>query len=77
MSVTMQSLGLDKLSQEERLRLGWELVDSVEEDHMGLTAEQWAEVDRRREEFKRDPSTAVEGAKFMSELLRSTAAMRR
>jgi putative addiction module component (TIGR02574 family) len=54
---TMQKLGLDKLSVEERLSLIGELWDSVLDgrDDVELTPEQEAELDRRLDLQEADP----------------------
>ena len=57
MTSTMQRLGLNGLSQEDRLVLAEELWDSVAEEVAtdGLTAEQEAELDRRLAAADADP----------------------
>ena len=79
MDVTMHSLGLDKLPEEDRLRLAQELWESVPhaEDDEDMTAEQWAEIDRRLADDDANPDRAVDGPTFMAEMRRSTAAMKR
>ena len=51
---------LFELSEEERIELGQELLDSAQADELPiLTDEQKAEIDRRIEEHERDPSAAI------------------
>ena len=75
----MHSLGLDKLPEEDRLRLAQQLWQSVphQEDDEDTTAEQWAEMDRRLADDDANPDTAVDGPTFMAEMRRSTTAMKR
>jgi putative addiction module component (TIGR02574 family) len=50
-----------ELPPEERLRLGYDLIESVPEadDDFELTEEQKAEIERRMAEHERDPSSAI------------------
>ncbi|HWC91596.1 MAG TPA: addiction module protein [Pseudolabrys sp.] len=51
---------LFELSEDERIELGQELLDSAHAEELPpLTAEQKAEIDRRIEEHERDPSSAI------------------
>lgn len=67
MSVTIQSLGLDKLPQEDRLRLAQDLIQSVAPDDE-LTAEQWAEIEIRLAQHQADPTSALDGQMLMAAL---------
>lgn len=58
MSASLKTLGIEKLSVEERIALVEALWDSIAED-TPLTEPQRAELDRRLEEHKRDPSDVV------------------
>lgn len=55
MSATLQSLGLDKLTVEERLALIGELWESLDADQPALTDAQKADLDRRLAAFHADP----------------------
>jgi putative addiction module component (TIGR02574 family) len=61
MSVTIASLGLDKLSREERLALVQELWDSIaaESAQCRLTDAQKAELLRRADEADAHPETGI------------------
>jgi putative addiction module component (TIGR02574 family) len=49
-----------KLPEAERREIVHELLESLEESDLPpLTPEQMAEIDRRIEEHRRDPSTAI------------------
>ena len=58
MSASLKSLGIEKLSVEERLSLVEELWDSIAEA-TPLTDAQRAELDRRLEEHKSNPNDVV------------------
>ncbi len=58
MSATLKSLGIEKLTIEERIALVEELWDSIAES-TPLTDAQRAELDRRLEEHRRDPNDVV------------------
>ncbi len=58
MSASLKSLGIEKLSLEERLVLVEELWDSIAEA-TPLTEAQRAELDRRLEDHKDKPENAV------------------
>jgi putative addiction module component (TIGR02574 family) len=63
MSVAMNKALLQELmelSPEERIQLAEDLWDSIAQDELPpLTEAQKKEIDRRIEEHKRDPSTAL------------------
>lgn len=60
MSVSLKSLGIDRLSVEERLALVEELWDSIAEDAaVPLTDAQRAELDRRLAEHEAHPEDVV------------------
>lgn len=61
MSVSLKSLGIDRLSVEERLALVEELWDSIAEDSAAvpLTEAQRAELDRRLTEHEAHPEDVV------------------
>jgi putative addiction module component (TIGR02574 family) len=61
MSASMQSLGIDKMSPEDRLRLVQEIWDSLstEAEHAPLTAEHKKEIDRRLASHRANPEAAV------------------
>jgi putative addiction module component (TIGR02574 family) len=58
MSASLKSLGIEKLSVEERIALVEDLWDSIAED-TPLTEPQRAELDRRLEDHRRDPGNVV------------------
>jgi putative addiction module component (TIGR02574 family) len=58
MSASLKSLGIEKLSMEERLVIVEELWDSIAEA-APLTGAQRAELDRRLEDHKDNPANAV------------------
>jgi putative addiction module component (TIGR02574 family) len=61
MPVSIASLGLDKLSREDRLALAQELLDSVEAEASPpqLTEEQLRELLRRADEADADPDGGI------------------
>ena len=63
-SIVMNKALRDQVMQlpaEERLRLGYDLIERVPEadEDFELTDEQKAEIDRRIAEHERDPSSAI------------------
>jgi putative addiction module component (TIGR02574 family) len=69
----MKSLSPDELAQmtpPERLALIAQLWDSLEHDHIPLTAAQRAELDRRLASLDDDQSDAVSWAELKAELQR-------
>jgi putative addiction module component (TIGR02574 family) len=61
MSVSVKSLGIDRLSMEERLALVQELWDSIAVDSAAipLTDAQRAELDRRLAELEANPEAGI------------------
>ena len=61
MSISLKSLGIDRLSLEERLALVEELWDSIAESagELPLTAAQQAELERRIAEHEARPNDVV------------------
>jgi putative addiction module component (TIGR02574 family) len=61
MNVSLKSLGIDRLSVEERLALVEELWDSIAEStgELPLTEAQRAELDRRLADHKANPNDVV------------------
>ncbi len=61
MSISIKSLGIDRLSVEERLVLVQELWESIAEDSaaLPLTNAQRAELDRRLAEHEAHPQNVV------------------
>jgi putative addiction module component (TIGR02574 family) len=59
-----------QLPPEERLKLAYDLLESVPEadDDFELTDEQKAEIERRMAEHERDPSSAIPLEEFMARL---------
>ena len=58
MRASLKALGIEKLSVEERIALVEELWDSIAED-TPLTEPQRAELARRLDEHRREPSDVV------------------
>jgi putative addiction module component (TIGR02574 family) len=71
MPVTMQNLGIDKLTAEERLALIGEIWDSLasEAEAAGLTEELRQEIDRLWEAFQANPGSAVFWGEVKAEIL--------
>lgn len=67
----MKSLSPDELARmtpPERLALIAQLWDSLEHDHIPLTAEQQAELERRLDALHEDRSSAVSWAELKTDL---------
>ncbi len=71
MSPTLQSLGIDQLSIEERLRLVQEIWDSIaaEIEQLPLTESQRQEVDRRLAAHRANPQAAIPWEQVEAEAL--------
>jgi len=71
MSPTLQSLGIDQLSIEERLRLVQEIWDSIaaEVEQLPLTDSQRQEVDRRLAAHRANPQAAIPWEQVEAEAL--------
>jgi len=69
MNKTLRDQAME-LPPEERLELGYDLIDSVADagDDFELTDEQKAEIERRMAEHERDPSSAIPLEEFMARL---------
>ncbi len=61
MSSTLQTLGIDRLTFEDRLALVQELWDSIaiEAENSPLTDDQRSEVDRRLAAYQANPQSAI------------------
>lgn len=61
MTSLMKTLGIDKLSVDERLQLLDEIWDSIsaEPDQLPLTEEQKCEIDRRLQAYEANPDGVV------------------
>ena len=61
MGALLKSLGIDRLSVEERLTLVEDLWDSIAEENAAtsLTAAQTAELDRRLADYKANPDNII------------------
>jgi putative addiction module component (TIGR02574 family) len=63
-----------RLSVDEQIELFdalWDLLEPSEAEDFELSSEQHSEIDRRREELRRNPETAVtfeEGQKLMAQI---------
>lgn len=70
MGVSLKSLGIDRLSTEQRLALVEELWDSIAADSeaIPLTAAQRAELDRRLSEIDADPDAGTPWEAIRSQL---------
>ena len=71
MAPTFQSLGIDKLSIEERIRLVQEIWDSIAEEieRSPLTESQRQEVDRRLAAHRANPHAAIPWEQVEAEAL--------
>ena len=71
MSPTAQSLGIDKLSVEERLQLVGEIWDTIAADvgQGPLTEVQKQEIDRRLAAFRAGPDSAISWEQVEAEAL--------
>jgi putative addiction module component (TIGR02574 family) len=71
MSTTLQSLGIDRLSVEERIRLVQEIWDSIaaEAEKVPLTEAQRREVDRRLAAHQANPQAAIPWEQVEAEAL--------
>ena len=69
MNKTLRDQAME-LPPEERLELGYDLIDSVADagDDFELTDEQKAEIERRMAEHERDPSSAIPLEEFLVRL---------
>ena len=61
MTPSLEALGIDKLSVEEKYELVDAILESIPEDQgeVELTEAQMRELDRRRAEHEADPSSAI------------------
>jgi putative addiction module component (TIGR02574 family) len=70
MPPTLEELGLDKLSVEDRIAVAQALWDSIPEADLGpLTDEQKREIDRRLAEYEANPSCAIPWEEVKERLL--------
>lgn len=71
MSATMQSLGIDKMSPADRLRLVQEIWDSLaaEAEQAPLTDDQKDEIDRRLAAHRANPGAAIPWEQVEAEAL--------
>lgn len=74
MAPTMRSLGIDRLSPEQRIALALEIWGSLGEDRPqgGLTAEQRAELARRDAELDANPGIALTWEEIRSSVERKS-----
>lgn len=72
MTSTMRTLGIDRLSVEERLTLVHEIWDSIatEPRHTPLSAEQRDELERRVAEHEQSPQEVVPWGDVKAEALK-------
>ncbi len=70
MSISIKSLGIDRLSVEERLALVEKLWDSIAEDSavLPLTDAQRAELDRRLAEHETHPENVISWEKVKASI---------
>jgi putative addiction module component (TIGR02574 family) len=61
MTPTLESLGIDKLTDDEKYELVEAILDTISKsaDSIELTDEQKRELDHRAAEHEADPSTAI------------------
>lgn len=71
MSATLQTLGIDRLSVEDRLALVQDIWDSIaiEAERSPLTEAQRREVDRRLAAHQANPDAAIPWAQVEAEVL--------
>ena len=71
MSTTLEALGIDKMSIDERLALLGEIWDSLSaaQEQVPLTELQKAELDRRLAAHQANPSAAIPWEKIKAEAL--------
>jgi putative addiction module component (TIGR02574 family) len=71
MSPTLESLGIDKLSIDERVALAHAILESVEKEveNAPLTKAQKQEIDRRLAAHAADPGSAIPWERIKAEAL--------
>lgn len=71
MMPTLESLGLDRLTTEERIHVAMELWDSVPESaaSKGLTREQVEDLDQRLAEHEANPDDVIPWEQVRADLL--------
>ena len=72
MTPSLESLGIDKLSLEEKRRLAEALDEAIMREEgisFDLTDDQIRELERRRAEHEADPSSAISWEVFEAELV--------
>ncbi|MFO0802380.1 MAG: addiction module protein [Gemmataceae bacterium] len=71
MSPTMEELGIDRLSREDRLLLAHEILESVVDEEPGstLTPEKRAELRRRMQDHLENPDDVVPWEEVKAELV--------
>ena len=77
MATTFESLGLDKLSQDEKIILVhelWDDLDKSEELPTPLSDAQWAELNRRLEAIRSGNATWVSLAELDAEIAQRSGA---
>lgn len=69
MEQTIDIQAIAKLSVEQRLKLIEQIWDTLnEQDLPPLSESQWAEIQRRIDAYRRDPSSAMSHDEFMAKL---------
>lgn len=68
---TLQTLGIDRLSRDERLELVQDIWDSItiEDDDMPLSESQRLELDRRLAVHRANPAAAIDWEQVEAEAL--------
>ena len=77
MATTFESLGLDKLSQDEKIILVhelWDDLDKSEQSPIPLSDAQWAELSRRLETIRSGNATWVSLAELDAEIAQRSGA---
>lgn len=71
MAPTLESLGIDKLTPDERVELAHAILESVdaETDPLQLTEAQKREIDRRLAEHAANPGSAIPWEQIKAEAL--------
>ncbi len=75
MSLSIKSLGLDRLSRDERIQLAQELWESVasQPEELELSEAQKQELDRRIDAYEKNPNTGTPWEEVLARLRRAAS----